>query len=100
MAAGRRVLKENNRLGELEVSRATARAKIIEGGVGPNAGFNFIKENGSCKIDLTAIFPVANELMKAVMTGKGTDEDAFLFALLKLLSERRVAEDVWQPFVG
>jgi hypothetical protein len=65
--------------------------------------FVFLKEQKSWKIDITALFPVAEKFFQDWYAGdkasKNISTDTFLINVLSLTSGKPVSPDIWKPLV-
>jgi hypothetical protein len=65
--------------------------------------FVFLKEQKVWKIDITALLPVAEKLFQNwyedTKATENISTDTFLMDLLKLMSDKPVTQDIWNPLV-
>ncbi len=87
----------NNSIGEITVDKSFAKAQIMTGSEPTPLYFNFYKEDGKWKMDLTALFPVTNIALKNMVAESGKTENEFLFNILEALRGRKVTSEIWQP---
>lgn len=91
------VLKSN--VGKVRVFADKASGELLhEGRVAPFA-YQFSKEDGQWKIDLTAILPSANVAMKALIQREKVNEDEFLLLLVESVSGSKPSAAIWQPLI-
>jgi len=91
------VLKSN--VGKVRVFADKASGVLLhEGRVAPFA-YQFSKEDGQWKIDLTAILPSANVAMKALIEREKLNEDEFLLLLVESVSGSKPPATIWQPLI-
>lgn len=92
------VLKSN--VGKVRVFADKASGELLhEGKVAPFA-YQFTKEDGQWKIDLTAILPSANVAMKALIEREKLNEDEFLLLLVESVSGSKPSAAIWQPLIA
>ena len=85
-------------LGEVEVSGDTAVAEAITAeGAGPGLNWEFRREGGRWRIDLTAPLPIANLALEQAAAESGLPEDDFVFRLIEATTGTQVQEDIWDP---
>ena len=65
--------------------------------------FVFSKEQKAWKIDITALFPVAEKFFQTWYAGAKASEnistDTFLINILTLMSDKPISPDIWKPLV-
>ena len=86
----------NIEIGEVTVDGATARGQFMSNGVPGPVYFGFYDENG-WKVDLTSIFPAANEAFQQMVDESTTNENEYLIQILEMLTGTPASEDIWQP---
>lgn len=84
-------------LGTIRVSGEQASAVYIKGGQRTPLKYQFTKEGGQWKIDLTTIMPAVNQALKQLIQQQGVSEEEFLFDILEAISGEKVSPQIWQP---
>ena len=84
-------------IGDVEVIGQSARGRLIVEGAAQRLFFNFNKEDGVWKMDLTSLFPVArigvaNRLQRSEQT-----EDEFINATIEQQTGQKPGPDIWKP---
>lgn len=87
----------NNSVGIVTIDKNFAKAQLVVEGKSQPLYFHFYKESNQWKIDLTSLFPMANNLFQnmADESGQGTNE--YLFSLIEILNGKKPGPEVWQP---
>lgn len=87
-----------NMLGEIEVNGDTATGMHMVGSQKTNIFWQFSKEEGKWKANITAIMPTAEKAFKQIITNAGKNENTFLFEILGQVSGKDVDEKfIWEP---
>lgn len=87
-----------NMLGEIEVKGNTATGMHMVGSQKTNIFWQFSKEEGKWKADITAIMPIAEMAFKQIIAEAGENENTFLFDILGQVSGKDVDEKtIWEP---
>lgn len=84
-------------IGQIKISGNDASAEFVKGGKATPLKYRFTKEGASWKIDLTALMPLADEAMRALIKNNGVEEDVFIVALIESVSGRKVPSSIWRP---
>ncbi len=85
----------NNSLGTIKVEGSFAKGQLVTRGREMPLYFDFHKENGSWKIDLTSIFSTAEMAFKRMQEDSGYDENEYIFALLEMLTGKKPGDEIW-----
>lgn len=84
-------------IGEISIAgdRATGKSQV------PNAPdqvvFEFRRQDGAWKIDLTAIFGYADQALRHRFAQMAMDENQAILELISMVSGSPVTEDIWNP---
>lgn len=62
--------------------------------------FQYIKEGGVWKYDLTIIMKISNEPLRQAAIRSGLTEDEFIFKLTEAISGKKVPDSIWEPIKG
>jgi hypothetical protein len=89
----------NSDIGEVSINGDIATAVYINNGQPTSLEYEFAKDDGQWKLDLTSIMPVADQAMKQVILSSGYDEDEYLCMLLEYISGKKVSDNIWQPLI-
>jgi len=87
----------STKIGDLSIDEQFAKGQLIANGTPAPAYFHFYEEEGAWKIDLTSLFPVANEAFQQMLDESGEDENEFFFMLLEMITGKKPNEEIWQP---
>ncbi|MGI9545359.1 MAG: hypothetical protein ACR2MX_19005 [Cyclobacteriaceae bacterium] len=87
----------NLELGIVELNGSSAKGQVIAGGQPAPIHFDFFKEQGNWKIDLTSIFGVSQAALQKVIADSGMTENEFIFQVLEMLTGKQPGKEVWQP---
>ena len=87
----------NCSIGEVNVNRGFANGEFLSNGQKTPFLYEFNKEDNQWKIDLTAIFSLADLVFKQVIAKSGMTENEFLFSMLESLSGTKPGPEVWLP---
>ncbi|PPK87360.1 hypothetical protein CLV84_0300 [Neolewinella xylanilytica] len=88
----------HNEIGEVELDGNYARGKLVVNGTPAPAHFDFYDEGG-WKVDLTSIFPLANQGFEQLVRESGEPENAYLLLVLEIITGNPAGPDIWQPVV-
>lgn len=86
-----------NSIGQITVNDNFASAPLGMKGAPTEVRFEFYKENGSWKINLTSIFPLAELVFEKLIKDSGKSENEFLIPIIEAATNKRVSREVWQP---
>ncbi|TKG91572.1 hypothetical protein EYV94_21340 [Puteibacter caeruleilacunae] len=86
---------KNNSIGKVKVNGNFATGNMLVNGQATPLDFQFNKENGTWKVDLTAIFPAGTMAFKEMQKNSGKDENEFLMMLLEMASGKKPKDDIW-----
>jgi hypothetical protein len=86
-----------NSIGQITVSDNFASAPLGMKGAPSEVRFEFHKENGSWKIDLTSIFPLADMVFNKLINDSGKSENEFLIPLVEAATGKRMTPGIWMP---
>lgn len=86
-----------NSIGQITVSDNFASAPLGMKGAPSEVRFEFHKENGSWKIDLTSIFPLADMVFNKLINDSGKSENEFLIPLVEAATGKRMTPEIWMP---
>jgi hypothetical protein len=87
----------NIEIGEVKVNNNFANGQIMSGGQKSPLFFQFNKEEGQWKIDITSLFPASTAGLKKVISDNGMTENDFIFKTLEMLTGSAVGNEIWQP---
>jgi len=74
-----------------------ATTKLSARGVEAPFGYDFNKEDGQWRIDITSVFEPTEELYGQLVVQTGQSEDEFIFALLGQVYGEMPDESIWDP---
>jgi hypothetical protein len=84
-------------IGEVKVSDNFANGEVLANGQKAPLFFQFNKEEGQWKLDLTSLFPATTAALKKVLTDNGMTENDFVFKSLEMITGKPVGNVVWHP---
>lgn len=87
----------NNEVGAVKVNGNFATGELLVRGQKTPLSFEFNKENGAWKLDLTAVFPAGEAAFRQMVKQSGEPENAYLLSLIELTSGKEPGADVWVP---
>lgn len=88
---------QNNAIGEVDISEDFAKGQLVSSGMPTPMNFHFYYEEESWKIDLTSIFPIANQAFQGMADSSGMEENEYIFMLLEMMSGTAPDESIWVP---
>jgi len=83
--------------GEVNIEGNFAQASIIANGQTAPQKFEFYKEEGVWKLDLTALFTMSIVAFQKMIEQSGMSEREFIFRTLESITGRQPSEKIWQP---
>lgn len=89
----------NNAIGTVTITGKFAKAPLIANGQKTPLHFHFYKEDNQWKIDLTALFPYSNMVLKNMVNESGKSENEFIFYMLEMITGKEPGAEIWQPLV-
>lgn len=84
-------------LGDITIADNVAIARYIQNGQVTVLNWQFEKEDGAWRLDLTSILKLAAPAFKEAIKSSGMSEDEFIFMALETASGRKVSDDIWKP---
>ncbi|PSL23158.1 hypothetical protein [Dyadobacter jiangsuensis] len=87
----------NNEVGVVKVNGNFATGELLVRGQKTPLAFEFNKENGTWKLDLTAVFPAGEAAFRQMVKQSGEPENAYLLSLIELTSGKGPGAEVWVP---
>ncbi|MBO9613031.1 MAG: hypothetical protein J7619_10070 [Dyadobacter sp.] len=87
----------NNEVGVVKVNGNFASGELLVRGQKTPLAFEFNKENGAWKLDLTAAFPAAQAAFQHLVKESGQPENEYLLSLVELSSGKEATREVWLP---
>ncbi len=86
----------NSSVGEVTVDRDFAKGQILANGKKAPFYFNFYKEEGHWKINLTSLYSMSTMAFKKMVDDSGQTENEFLFTLLELMNGKKPGAEIWE----
>lgn len=86
-----------NSIGQITVDGNFASAQLVSKGAPSEIYFEFRKEEGIWKLDLTSIFPLTTMVFDKLIQDSGKSENEFLSPLVEAASGQKVTSKTWQP---
>jgi len=87
----------NNEVGAVKVNGNFASGELLVRGQKTPLAFEFHKENGAWKLDLTAIFPAGEAAFRQMVKQSGEPENEYLLSLIELTTGKEPGQEVWVP---
>jgi len=87
----------NNEVGLVKVNGNFASGELLVRGQKTPLAFEFHKENGIWKLDLTAIFPAGEAAFHQMVKQSGEPENEYLLSLIELTTGKEPKAEVWVP---
>lgn len=87
----------NNTVGEIKINKDFAAAQFIAKGAKTEMYFEFYKEAGSWKLDVTSLFPMAIMVFDKMIADSGKSENEFLLPLIEASTGKKVTTETWLP---
>lgn len=87
----------NNEVGAVKVNGNFASANLLVKGQKTPLAFEFHKENGAWKLDLTALFPSGEAALRRIVKQSGKPENDYLLSLIQLTNGKAPGAKVWVP---
>ena len=84
-------------IGEVKLEGNFANGQLVAGGQQSPIYFQFNKEEGTWKLDITSLFPVSNEGLTKMIAEDGSTDNEFIFKTLEMLTGKPVTDQVWKP---
>jgi hypothetical protein len=84
-------------IGEVKLEGNFAEGQMVANGQESPIYFQFNKEDGIWKLDITSVFAVSNEGLKKMIAGDGNTENEFVFKTLEILTGKPVMNTIWSP---
>jgi hypothetical protein len=88
---------ENNSIGKVTIDDSFARGQFVFNGQEEQIYFDFYKEDGQWKLDLTSLFPLSAQVLEQLIYEDGQDENEFLFTFLEMVTGKKPGAEIWQP---
>ena len=82
---------------DIEISGNFAKAQIVANGQKAPIYFQFNKENGFWKIDITSIFTASIVGLKQMIKNNGLTENEFILIALEGLTGKPTDSRIWKP---
>lgn len=87
----------NNEVGVVKVNGNFASGELLVRGQKTPLAFEFHKENGLWKLDLTAIFPAGEAAFRQMVKQSGEPENEYLLSLIELTTGKEPGLEIWVP---
>ena len=87
----------NVEIGDVNVDGNSASGQLISQGRKSPLYFQFNKEEGAWKLDLTSLLPATNTGLRKMIADQGMTENEFIFQALEMMNGKPVTADIWSP---
>lgn len=84
-------------LGDIQINGFSASGEIFSAAQPTGSSFEFHKENGSWKIDITSIFEDSAIALDQMLQNNGMDENQYIFMMLEMITGQPASADIWHP---
>ena len=88
---------QRNRIGEVKLNGDIAKGQIVSGEQITPVYFDFNKEKGVWKIDLTSVFSLGTIGFKQVLKKSGLKENVYLIQVLEQMTGKKPSTKIWNP---
>ena len=88
---------QRNRIGEVKLNGGIAKGQIVSGEQITPVYFDFNKEKGVWKIDLTSVFSLGTIGFKQVVKKSGLKENEYLIQVLEQMTGKKPSTKIWNP---
>ena len=88
---------QRNRIGEVKLKGDMAKGQIVSGEQITPVYFDFNKEKGVWKIDLTSVFSLGTIGFKQVLKKSGLKENEYLIQVLEQMNGKKPSTKIWNP---
>jgi len=90
----------NNTIGDVEINGNTAKGRLLVNEAVTPFQLHFNKESGRWKVDITSIFPVAENAFDKMIKNSSMDENMYLMMILSMMSNEAPKNEVWKAVAG
>ena len=90
----------NNDIGKITVTGDFAKGVLVVNDKPTPISYQFYKENGTWKFNLTSMFPMGNIAFKRIIEQSGLPENEALLSMLEMASGTKPASTIWLPLVS
>jgi len=87
-------------IGEVMIRGNAAEGQIMVGEAPTSLAYNFYKEDGAWKMDITSVLKEGNAAMKKVVQDSGQPENEFLIMLLENATGKEPLKNIWKPLLN
>ena len=89
----------NVTVGEIIITNESAKGQLISNGKKTSTNFNFYKENGSWKINITSMLTSGILAIKRMVENSGKSENDFIIYILGKANGKKTRIDIWKPYL-
>jgi len=86
---------QNVTIGDVKIDGDSAKGQFIVSGQEAPFYFDFYKEDGQWKLDLTSLFSTSASALEQMVQSSGMTENEYVFAVLEALTGKKPGEDIW-----
>ena len=87
-------------IGEVLIRGDAAEGQVMVGAAPTSLAYNFYKEDGAWKMDITSVLPEGHKARKKVVKDSEQPENEFLIMLLENATGREPLKDIWKPMLN
>jgi hypothetical protein len=87
----------NAAMGDLTVTGDVATAPVLDGAGNPTElSWDFLREDGAWKFDVTALLPTSNDVLKGQAKKEGLPEDEFVLRNAESITDSLLTPAIWE----
>lgn len=87
-------------IGEVMIRGNAAEGQVMVGAAPTSLAYNFYKEDGAWKMDITSVLPEGNKALKKVVQDSEQPENEFLIMLLENATGKEPLKNIWKPMLN
>ncbi len=87
----------NNSVGDVTIDSNFAKGQLLVNGKKAPLYFQFYKEDGKWKLDITSLFPASNLAFKKMIEESGENENDYILMILETLTGKKPEAEIWNP---
>ena len=84
-------------IGEVTIESNLAKGQFVTNGQKTPYFFNFHKEEGEWKLDITSLFSITTMAFTKMAENSGESQNDFLFSMLELSTGKKPDNNIWKP---
>lgn len=88
------------RIGNIEITGATAKAEYIKNKKATGVFIGFNKEPDGWKLDITSLFKISSYALNQLIANSGLSENDFIIKVAERTKGTRADETIWEPLAS